>query len=321
MVTVRRYAVDNRDGWVLDVRRVTSDELDRSKPPILFVPGYGMNTHILGYHPRGLSMVEYLCRGGFEVWLANLRGQGESSRRRGGRRHIGLAELSHVDVPAVMSRLLDATLSTAERVHVIGCSLGGALAYSYLASVIDEHALASLVSLGGPFRWDRVHPVIAAVAKRSALVSSFPIVGTRALAKVAMPVVAKVPILLSPYMNARGIDLSNPGELARTVDDPPSGVTRELGEWITNRDLVVGGIDVGKTLEGLELPILCVLASSDGIVPPETVTAIRHVARGPVDILEVGDTSNPFAHADLFINDEAETRVFEPMRDWLERQS
>jgi len=94
-------------------------------------------------------------------------------------------------------------------------------------------------------------------------------------------------------------------------------VTRELGEWITRRDLVVDGLDVAAALEGLELPILCVLASSDGVVPRESVIAVRDVVGGPVDVIEAGDRENPFAHADLFINDEAHARVFDPMRDWL----
>ncbi len=317
MVTVRRFALDNGDGWILDVRRVTSGAPDPALPPVVFVPGYGMNTHILGYHPRGPSMVEYLCRDGFEVWLANLRGQGQSVRRPHGRRRIHLADLALVDVPAVMERVLAETASTAGRAHVVGCSLGGALAYAYLASVVTSHPVASLVSLGGPFRWDDVHPLVAAVARHAEWVGRVPVVGTRALARAAIPLARRVPALLSPYMNARGIDLSKPGELARTVDDPPRGVTRDLAEWIRRGDLVVGGIDVGKALEGIELPILCVLASGDGIVPPRTVTAIRDVAHGPVDVLEVGDAQTPFAHADLFINDQALERVFEPLRAWL----
>jgi len=284
---------------------------------VVFIPGYGMNTHILGYHPRGPSMVEYLCRDGFEVWLANLRGQGQSARRREGRRDIRLADLALVDVPAVMERVMGETRSTAGRAHVVGCSLGGALAYAYLASVVESHPVASLVSLGGPFRWDEVHPLVAAVARHGELVGRVPLLGTRALARAAIPLARKVPALLSPYMNARGIDLSNPAELVATVDDPPRGVTRDLAAWIRRGDLVVGGIDVGKALAGLELPILCVLASGDGIVPPRAVTAIREVAGGPVDVLEVGDADHPFAHADLFINDQARERVFEPLRSWL----
>ncbi len=318
MTSVRRYAVDNRDGWVLDVKRVTADDgADPDLSPILFVPGYGMNTHILGYHPRGTSMVDFLCDAGFEVWLANLRGQGQSSRRDRGSKQIGMGDLSHVDLPIVVERVLELTESKTGRLHMIGCSLGAALAYSYLASVVDDHVLASLTSLGGPFRWDRVHPVIAAAAKQARWISKVPIMGTRQIAKLVVPLVSQFPILLSPYMNANRIDLSNAGHLALTVDDPPPGVTRELGEWISNRHLVVNGIDVGQVLENIELPILCVVATKDGIVPRESIVAIREVAAGPVEVLECGDHDNHFAHADLFINDEAEERVFRPMRDWL----
>lgn len=232
---------------------------------------------------------------------------------------FGFCELALVDLPVVVERVLAETESTVGALHVVGCSLGGGLAFAYLASTVDNHVFASMVSLGGPYRWDRVHPLISMVAKQGNLVSRLPIRGVRQMAKAAMPLVKRVPALLSPYMNARNIDLSKTDEIVKTVEDPPPGVTRDLAAWISQRDLHVGGIDVNRALRAMELPILCVLASGDGVVPPETVVAVRDVVAGPVDVLEVGDRGNPFAHADLFVNDEAEARVFGPLRDWLDR--
>src|SRR5262249_21323836 len=82
------------DGWMLDVRRHFMPEfLDTSLRPLLLIPGYCMNTTPLGFHPSGPSMIEFLAGRGFEVWTANLRGQGDS-RSLGGSRDAGFRELA-----------------------------------------------------------------------------------------------------------------------------------------------------------------------------------------------------------------------------------
>ena len=37
------------------------------------------------------------------------------------------------------------------------------------------------------------------------------------------------------------------------------------------------------------------------------------------EVLHVGDERTPFAHADMFVANDAQTRVYEPIADWLAR--
>lgn len=312
------YAPDTGDGWTLDLRVYRDTEaFEPGLHPVVLVPGYGMNCHPLTYHPSGPSLTEHLAREGFEVWCANLRGQGRSARA-GGPRRYGLAELSLTDLPATFDTVLAHTRTVTGQLIPAGCSLGGSVVYAYLAHHRAEHPLAGLVAIGAPLRWDRVHPLVRLVFGAPRLVGRVPMRGTRHLARVAMPLVRRFPKVASVYLNAEIIDLDAADELVKTVEDPSPTLNREIAEWVRRRDLVVEGRDVGRALTGLDLPVLCVLASADGIVPPEAALSIRSLARpGTVEVLEVGDDETWFAHADLFVSRPARERVFVPIARWL----
>jgi pimeloyl-ACP methyl ester carboxylesterase len=325
MLIDHTFRPHNNDGWRLDVTRYYDPErLDRAKRPVVMIPGYGMNTFILNFHPTGTSMVAYLCEEGFEVWTANLRGQG-GSKKIGGTLKYGFNELGLVDFPVVMDLVLDETETDTDRpdgdkVHAVGCSLGASVIYGYLAHHQTDHRFASMIAIGGPLRWDEVHPLVKFVFKSPKLAAMVPIYGTRSMAKALLPVLKKVPWLLSIYMNTDQIDLSEADELVKTVDNPNPYVNVQLAKWIKNRDLVVDGVNVTEALAQIEgLPILCILANADGIVPAAAAKSVCNIAtKSCADVLEVGGEGDDwYAHADLFISEKAQETVFAPMAQWL----
>lgn len=320
MLIDHTFRPSNNDGWRLDITRYYDREhFDASKKPVVMIPGYGMNTFILNFHPSGTSMVAYLCQQGFEVWTANLRGQG-GSEKVGGTLKYGFRELGLVDFPVVRDVVLEETQTDAEAIHAVGCSLGASVLYGYLAHHQKDHQFASLTAIGGPLRWDDVHPLVKFAFQSPKVAALVPIRGTRTLARTFLPLLKKVPWLLSIYMNAGQIDLSEADELVKTVDNPNPYLNVQLAKWIKNRDLVVDGVNVTEALAHVEdLPILCLLANADGIVPAEAAKSVCSIATGScADVLEVGgDGDNWYAHADLFISEKAQQTVFEPMSNWL----
>lgn len=320
MLIDHTFRPNNFDGWRLDVTRFRApDHFDASKKPVVMIPGYGMNTFILSFHPTGQSMIEYLCAKGFEVWAANLRGQG-GSEKVGGTLKYGFRELGLVDFPVVLDLVLEETETDgAESVHAVGCSLGASVLYGYLAHHQRNHRFASLIAIGGPLRWDEVHPLVKFAFQSPKVAALVPIRGTRLLAKTFLPMLKKVPWLLSIYMNADQIDLSEADEMVKTVDNPNPYLNVQIAKWINNGDLVVDGVNVTDALAHVEdLPILCLLANSDGIVPAGSAKSVCSIASGSCsDVLVVGDDENWYAHADLFISEKAQETVFEPMSNWL----
>ncbi len=317
-----KYRVDNGAGWELDVRRfVDPDRTDAARRPVVMVPGYCMNCFILNYHPGGASMIEYLVADGFEVWAANLRGQGESTRHRG-RRRYGFSDLANTDLPAVLDFIGQKTACEADHFDLVGCSLGATTSYVYLAHRPQNHRVGGLVNIGGPLRWNRAHPWLVGASICPPLLGLIRIRGVRRLARMLIPVVQRFPQLLSHYLNPEIIDLSAADQLVKTIDDPDPQLNAEMARWIKNRDLFVDGLNISHSLYSVEVPILCILAMQDGIVTPEAaLSVLDHIGSHDVEIVEVGSREVPHAHADLFISQGVQGKVFRPLRDWLRRQN
>ena len=314
-------ATTTHDGWTLGLRRTTHRRPEPlgepPKRPLLIVPGYGMNSFIFGFHPRGRSLEGHLAWRGHEVWSVDLRAQGRSRHTQGARRRFGLAELALVDLPAAIDRVLAATETGARTLDLVGCSLGAAIMFGHMVHHRDARVRA-LVSFGGPLRWERVHPALALAFRSPRLAGAIPFRGTRAMARVLAPLLVKVPSLLSIYMNPTSSDLSRMDEMVQTVEDPVAEINREIAEWINARDLVLRGVNVTAGVASLENPLLCVVALGDGIVPPKTARSPYHISRARErEVLEVGHAGLPIAHADLFISNDAHAMVFEPLARWL----
>lgn len=313
------FRLNNGQGWDLQLKRfVDPERLVEGRRPVMMIPGYCMNTFILSYHPGGTSMVSHLVDEGFEVWTANLRGQGDSKRRWPGVEDHGFKELALVDLPAVRDKALTESLLSPDAIDLVGCSLGATVIYAYLGHHPDDHQVGSVISIGGPLRWNRSHPLVRLVLSSPRLAGALPVRGTRQMAKLALPVAKRFPKLLQLYLNSEIIDMSAADELIKTIDDPSRRLTRQIAHWLKARDLVVDGLNISQALYDVEVPVMCVLANQDGIVPPQAaLSVLDHIGSRQTRVVRVGDQRYPHAHADLFISHGAKESVFEPMATWL----
>jgi len=316
-MTPERFLVDNRAGWRISLLRTPPREGRASGRPVLIVPGYGMNSFIFGYHPRGPSLVESLAARGLEVWTVDLRGQGHSIRAHGSNRY-GMADLAIDDLGVAIAHVVATTKTGATSVDLVGCSLGTALSFAHVAAVPDAPVHA-LVSMAGLVTWKAAHPLVKTALGSPRLVGMMRMRNTRQLARVALPVLSKVaPSLLSVYVNTQSTDLSEAHKLVQTVEDPHPVINREIAEWMKRGDLVVRGVNVSKKLPDLRHPFFCIVANDDGIVLPATS---RHtydaIGSEKKRLLCVGDAEQPIAHADLFLCHGAQEKVFAPLADFL----
>jgi pimeloyl-ACP methyl ester carboxylesterase len=277
-----------------------------------------MNSFIFNFHPSGPSMVECLAARGLEVWTVDLRGQGRSLRGRGTLRY-GIGDLAIEDLGAAIAHVLaNTSIAGADRVDLVGCSLGTALSFAHVAVVADAPVHA-IVSMAGLVTWRDAHPIVRFAFASPRVASLIRMKNTRRFARVALPVLSRVaPSLLSVYINERSTDLSQAARMVQTVEDPHPIINREIAEWIARRDLVVRGVNVSERLRSLRHPFFCVVANDDGIVLPETS---RHtfdvIGSARKELLLVGEPDMPIAHADLFLCNGAQPRIFAPIADFL----
>lgn len=310
--------VDNHDGWVLHLRRTASrDVLRTDVRPVIIVPGYGMNSFIFSFHPDGRSMERCLAEAGLEVWSVNMRGQSPSRALSRYSTPPSLEAYARTDLGVAIEEVVARTRTQARDVTLIGCSLGGTLAYAHLV-LQPSPKVGAVVSMGSPLRWTEVHPALRLAFRSPAVVGRVPIVGTRHLARAAVPMISRVPKLLDLYMNTSHVDLRHLSTLVQTVEDPHPGVNRAIAEWLRTQDLILAGQNITTGLRQVDLPLLVVSANRDGICPRSSVQAVADVWGGPdVTLLERGFEDPWYAHADLFVGATSPEHVFSPLSDWL----
>lgn len=317
MIQVAHHEVSNGDGWMLSLRRTFDDAaLVRERDPLLLIPGYGTNSLLFAFPPSGTSMEASLAARGFEVWSIDLRGHGRS-RNDGGSTRYGLMDLVLKDLFAGVHGVLERTASTAKKVDLIGCSLGGSMAFAYLTAV-EEPRVGRIVNMGGPVRWIHVHPLVRLAFRSPRLIGKIPMPSTRPFVRMAMPAIERVPGILSFYLHADSELLAHSDSLVQALESPSRHLNQDIAEWIQQRDLVIGGVNVAEKVSSIDVPLLTVVANDDGIVPRDSVLwphmQVRSERR---DLLEVGTYSIPITHADMFVSRHAPEMVFAPLADWL----
>ena len=320
MLERRTFYAENGDGWRLALHRYRdSARLDPSRRPVAIIPGFAMNAFILGYHPTRRPLAAYLADHGFEVFCLELRGQGHAHPISGQRAHrrFGLADVGLVDLAAALDALPRFSALGDGPIDAIGCSLGAT--YMFMHAAWQPGArLRRLVNLGGPLEWTHAHPVVRALAQLPLGVPAMR--GTRTLARVALPLAVRIPGFLNIYLNKDICDLSRPGSLVNTVDDPVARINFEIARWIRRRDLILEGRNLTVDLGRVMMPLLTIVANADGIVPEAVVrSGDRRIGTPATErrVIVAGDTARPMAHADLFISEPAEEAVFAPLADWL----
>jgi len=312
------HFVDNGAGYELAIKRISSSRTRPGSRPVILVPGYGMNAFVFGFHPSGLSLEESLAASGLEVWSAELRGQGKSRTLAGAGKRFGLGELAVDDLPVVVEYVREHTATGAAKVDLVGCSLGTALSFAYLAHQA-EPPVHSVVAFGGLVTWVKVHPLLRAAFASPWIAGKVELSGTRALARFALPAIARMaPSLLSIYLNVKSTDIRRADELVQTVEDPNSLVNEEIAHWIKARELTVRGVNVSQALGAMQFPLLCVVAKDDGIVPEATARDVfDSIGATDKELLVVGGGPRPIAHADLFLSEGAQDRIFAPVAEFL----
>ena len=322
MLDIQHHQLPNHDGWNLQLRQARHrTRYNPALAPIAIIPGYGMNSFLFGFHPRGTSMELCLAEAGFEIWSLNLRAQGGSRATSPDAEPPSFAAFAGVDLPAAIEFITRNSASPGHPISLIGCSLGGTIGYTYLALHPQQSRVGALVTIGSPIHWDRPPLLFKLLGVRPDLIERLKLRGTRSIVRAALPLLERMPRLAHLYLNPAHVDLHALHELARTVENPQPRLNRELSEWLAAGTLTVRGRDIAEEVRKVTVPLLVTRANRDGIVPTDSVASVCSRWGGRADELVVGTPEDWYSHADLFIGNEAPAKVFAPIAAWLSERS
>lgn len=141
------------DGIRVAVHRVRPPQLVEGREPVLCLPGFIENHRIYDLDANH-SLAAYLARAGFDVWILEYRGVGDSWKPHGWQVtgwRFSVDDFMHQDVPAAVDLVLAHTGSAS--LFLLGHSMGGLNAYGYCATEPGaQQRVRGIVTLAGAGR-------------------------------------------------------------------------------------------------------------------------------------------------------------------------
>lgn len=319
-----RQTARTADGWNLALYRYRA--VGKPKPfPVICSHGMAGSHYIYDLHPD-YSLARHLAQNGFDTWLVDLRGRGDSWPDDGPDPSLQWSFDDFVahDLPAAVGLVCEQT--GAEQVFWLGMEMSGQVLY---AAAIDGAAsrIRGAVTCGSPV----LTPASALVpgitsAPKTRKGGRVPFRGG---SRFAGPVLAYggFSILESSFRRCNTVPLAVSRYFRNGVPDEATDLVDQFAAWIhegvmRSRD---GSVVYSDRLGEVELPLLVIAAAHDLQRPAEAVRAAFD-AFGSTDKTflcpGIADGfSVDFGHDDLLAGLAAPTEVFPRIADWLGEQS
>lgn len=311
------------DGWQLGLRRYHGGD---ALLPVVLCPGYGCSGIFLDFDDRH-SLARHLARRGFDAWVLDLRGRGESHPANGAARMTWtFDDFVRHDLPAAIAAVRAAT--SRSQVAWIGHSMGGSVLYAFVGTTpLGRESIAAAVTIGSPV----LFPATAwrLLRRLGVLLLRLPFPAT-------LPQREMVSLLWTAFgmtglvrvgMNPRNVDVRFAGRaLRRSLHNVSMAKLRQLATWSAEQVFCSadGTVDYRAALRNFEMPLLAIAGSGDRLASPETVhIAIDETASADKRFLELGSRrghSADYGHVDLILGRQAPDEVFPQVADWLEER-
>ena len=321
-----RHTALTDDGWTLALYRYRPVGPPRpAQSPVFLCHGLGANRFNLDA-PGKLSLAKWLSEKGFDCWVVELRGAGKSSRptRTNALEYDWVFDdyVDH-DIPAALEVVRN--LTGAPRVHWVGHSMGGMIAYAYVIRRGGE-ALRSLTAIASPSFSKLGHRLLDRAATLRWV--------TKVLPKAQYEGVAKLSVLVMPAFRVSfGRLLANP----RNVDsralmrlvwkapaDLPMSLLAQLADWYVEGGFWDGSgrMDYTQFLSKIEVPSLIIAGAYDKLTPPADIKLVYdRLGSSDKKYLLCGKAMgcvHDYGHIDLVLGNRAEREIWTHISSWID---
>lgn len=313
------HFVTTSDGWRLAVSRYRPAQPLPGAPPVLLCPGLAWSGRLFNLGPRSLART--LAGQGYDVWVLDWRGRGQSDRPRlfGSRRRVWcFDDYVAFNLPAVLEALQAQTGSP--RVLGVGVGLGG---LALLAAAVGPAGarLAGIATLGTSAHFRRATGAVSTWSLR--LLGRLRV---EALVRLAAPLLGRVtPRPLAALQNRDAIEPAiYRRALVNAASSPSPRELRQLEDWLRS-DLCMGlaeDRDYRRQLAQVSVPVLLMAGIRDQLAPPEAIEQMAALlASADREVLQAsrlqGMATN-YGHLDLLIGANVARDIYPHLVRWLD---
>lgn len=313
--------VTTQDGWKIALHRHRGT---KRRFPVLLVHGLASNYRNMDFPVKDLSVARYLAKQGYDCWIVDLRGSGLSKKNFFRAYKWYFDDFVFQDLPAAVEKVLEVT--GAPKLHWIGHSLGGLLAYPFAQCFPRKNILKSLTTIAAPVTTASRPGYFKHTYRIDSLLRFIPVVPYRTLSKVAK--------IFANYVLGRDDHYLFAKEnmtreiftqiLTHAVESVPSSLILQIHSWLRHNHFVSkdGKINFMGNLEEITCPILMIAGSVDSFTTMADIRlAFRKIPNAKKELLIFGKDrghQTEYGHVDLILGKNAPKEVYPHILRWLE---
>jgi len=312
------HFVRTDDGWNLALHQYLPPAGAPPKRPVICCHGLSGNHHNYDLVER-TSLARTLAAAGHPTFVLDLRGAGESDHgcARGHPLAWKLSDHYRYDAPAAIRRVLE--LTGAPKLHWIGHSMGGMIAYAFLQTPLAEK-IARCVILASPSTFDQFRPV----QRLAPLLRWLPGIPLRRLSQSVAPLFERSRLLQA----VSGANDLAPGVAtmfaANCQDQTPTSLLADFGRFVQHGHYVDDqGRDLVAGMKQITTPALFFVGEKDHTAMVDSVrTAYENFGSAEKKFIALGKNhghQNEYGHMGPLLGRSAAEEVFPEVLAWLER--
>lgn len=321
--------VETSDGWKLPAYRYPPPISKRH--PVILIHGLGTNRFNLDFPIPRFSLAKYLHRQGYDVWVVELRGAGQSHRNGWLKNVIAKSKSEwtfddHIfkDLPALVRHIQKKT--NKKKLHWIGHSLGGTMVYAAIETMGNE-VCASAAILGASMNSQAKPGIIRTLLKLDPLYKKVPFLPLKLLAQLLAPVSRWLAPMEDNFIFARDnldqktIELG----LDMAIENVSTTVFLQMHDWYRKNHFraIHPRFSYRDHLKKIRAPFLVCAGVLDGLTPlPDVYFGYRQIASKDKKFRVFGrehGCKTDYAHVDLILGENAPKEVFPEIAAWLNR--
>ncbi|MGC4114392.1 MAG: alpha/beta fold hydrolase [Myxococcales bacterium] len=318
-----KLEVRTEDGWTLGMVRYRAEGAPKGNPVLLChgISANGRNMDLDAEH----SLARWFAAHGREAFTMSLRGNGDSDvadESAGRSPAYSMDTYATQDIPAAVRKVQEVT--GAAKVDYVGHSMGGMIAYIYLAR--GGSGFNAAVFLGSPMRfaWGRDLEKLLRDAG-GVLGPLLTTVDVPLLAKVTAPIHGDVRTYADTVLyNPDNVPAPLWKKFMSTGVGTISGaVLRQFTLWL-ERDAMVsadGELDYAQGLARVDTPVFVVAGKLDRIAPVANVKAGFDALGGPKRFFIAAEQNgfrHDYGHMDLVLGDRASAELWPRVLEFLD---